>query len=353
MQAAADKRVLGDRDYKVLSTDYWTFPAALVTVSGTPDTKDYPINVTSETQAIKALVAYPSLSYAGENPFDYHLTLTDAAGTVVAESTASASAGMSQFFADISQGGYALGTWNIHVSGDLGAQDQDTIMGSRVTLTASRLASQARVRPALPLFTPTGTSSYYFQPGASGLAASPEGCSLQIGAPVGGLSNAQGSGICQTGSMGYAVNYGVGTPASFTAAAPLASGVTVGGTVTLKLYLADPLQAAWQPGFNPRVSLEVDAIDANGDLMAAVASGEWTVCNTVNGANVCNSGPQPVAGTYTVQIPPTTIPAGTRLAVLVSESAAVASASRTVYGGRGITGNFANAGVTLTTGTVK
>jgi len=55
MQAAADKRVLGDRDYKVLSTDTWTFTAAMATVNGTPDNRNYPFYVTAKTQAVKAL----------------------------------------------------------------------------------------------------------------------------------------------------------------------------------------------------------------------------------------------------------------------------------------------------------
>src|SRR2546427_11340378 len=62
LQQAADARVLSDRDYKGLSTDYWTFPAAPVTVNGVPDTRTYSLDVTSATQAIKALVSYPSLS---------------------------------------------------------------------------------------------------------------------------------------------------------------------------------------------------------------------------------------------------------------------------------------------------
>src|SRR5207249_3863344 len=86
MQQRTDTRVLNDRDYKVLSTDYWTFLAAPATVNGTPDTKDYPINVTSTTKAVKAIISYPSTSYLGINLFDYHLTLYDAAGSVVADS---------------------------------------------------------------------------------------------------------------------------------------------------------------------------------------------------------------------------------------------------------------------------
>jgi hypothetical protein len=51
--------------------------------------------------------------------------------------------------------------------------------------------------------------------------------------------------------------------------------------------------------------------------------------------------------------PRLTLPAGSRLSVVVRETAAVASGSRTVYGGAGLTANFADAGVTLTTGSLQ
>jgi hypothetical protein len=121
----------------------------------------------------------------------------------------------------------------------------------------------------------------------------------------------------------------------------------------LKFYLTDPLQPAWDGAQNPRVDLEIDAIDQNGELLVAVATGEWTVCNTVGGVHTCNTGPQPVAGVYTVDIPGVTIPAGTRISVLVSETGAVASTSRTVYGGRSLTTNYGDAAVKLTTGTLR
>ena len=352
LQQSADLRVQGDRDYAVLSTDDWTFLAAPVTANGVPDDRTYSLPVGSATRAIKALVAYPSLSYVGLNPFDYHLTLVDAAGKTVAESTASPSAGTSQLFADLTQDTYSYGAWTINVRGDLGAQDQDTLMGIRVTLTVAQLAPQARVSPALPVFTPTGSTTYFFQPGPAGLLTSPEGCNQQAGAPEGALATAPGAGSCQSGSMGYAVNYGAGVPASFTSA-PLAAPLTVGGTLALKFYLADPAQPLWEAGFNPRLGLEVDAVDASGDLLLAVAAGEWTVCNTVNGTRVCNTGPQPVAGTYAMEIPPITLPVGSRLSILARETAAVASASRTVYGGRGLAASFADAGITITTGTLQ
>jgi serine protease AprX len=352
MQQAADQRVLGDRDYSIQSVDYWTFSAAPATVNGVPDDRTYPLTVSSTTRAIKAIVSYPSLSYVGINEFDYHLTLVDAAGQTVAESTASSSAGTSQFFVDLRQGNYAYGAWTINVRGDLGAQDQDTIMGIRVTLAVSQLVPQTRVRQALPVFTPAGAAIYYFRNGAAGLPISPEGCDQQAGPPVAGLATTRGTAACQSGNMGYTFNYGAGVPGEFDSA-PLAAPVTVGGSLSVKFYLTDPAQPAWIATTNPRLGVEVDAIDANGDLLLAVASGEWTVCSTVNGAVTCNDGPQPVGGVYTMQIPPVTLPAGSRISVLVRETAAVTSASRTVYGGNGLTGGYSDAGVTFTTGSLQ
>jgi serine protease AprX len=349
LQQSRDQAVLGDRDYKVLSADYWTFPAAAATVNGTPDNRTYSLAVTSATKAVKAIVAYPSTSYVGINQFDYHLTLVDAAGKTVAESTASSSAGVSQLFVDLTKGSYTYGTWTINVRGDLGAQDNDTVMGIRVTLAVSQLAPQTRTVQRLPVFTASGSAPFYFQPGAAGLVTSPEGCNLQAGAPSGGLATTKWLGQCQSGTMGYATNYGADIPAIFNSA-PLPTSMTVGGNLTVKFYLTDPAQPAWVAAQNPRLDVEVDVIDANGDLVLPLGAGEWTVCDA-NG--VCRTGVQPTAGTYTMSIPGATIPAGTRLSIVVRESAAVASGSRTVYGGAGLSANFADAGVTLTTGSLQ
>ncbi|HET6263778.1 MAG TPA: S8 family serine peptidase [Usitatibacter sp.] len=348
MQKDADVRVLADRDYKVQGTDYFTFTAAPATVNGTPDTRSYSISVPATTRAIKALVSYPSLGYVGANVFDYSITLVDAAGRIVATSAADPSAGMSNLFADLTVGTYTYGTWTVNVRGELGAQDQDTLMGILVSVAVHQLAPQARVRPAMALFTPTGSASFYFTPGAAGLASSPEGCNLQVGGPKGGLAATPSTGACQSGSMGWAFNYGIGDAAVFTSA-PLAAPLTIGGTTTLRFYLTDPAQPAWTVAQNPGLAIEIDAVDANGELLLAAGAAEWDVCN----GNACNTGPQPVGGTYVATIPPITLPPGSRLSVVVYESAAVASASRTVWGGAGLGASYSDAGITFTTGTLQ
>jgi hypothetical protein len=85
-------------------------------------------------------------------------------------------------------------------------------------------------------------------------------------------------------------------------------------------------------------------------LLKAIAAGEWTLCND---AGVCTAGPTATKGVYTLNIPGATLPAGSRLSVVLLESAAVTSSGRTVYGGKTLTANFADAGVQFTTGTLK
>ena len=172
---------------------------------------------------------------------------------------------------------------------------------------------------------------------------------MQAGAPKGGLALTQATGNCQAGGMGYALNYGAGDVAVFTST-PLASPLTVGGPLTLTFYLADAAQPAWQLTSNPRLSIEVNAVDADGDLLKGIASGEWTLCND---AGICTAGPTATKGVYTLNVPGATLPAGSRLSVVLLESAAVTSTGRTVYGGKTLTANFADAGVKFTTGTLK
>jgi hypothetical protein len=216
-------------------------------------------------------------------------------------------------------------------------------------MTLAQLAPQTRTSPTLPKFTANGSTAFYFQPGAMGLSSSAEGCNQQEGAPKGGLSKTRAAGACQAGAMGYAVNYGAGDPAVYTSA-PLTAPVTVGGPMTFTVYLADPAETVWQAGFAPQLSVEVNAVDANGELIRAVASGEFDICDA---AGNCKTGPTPVRGVYTLNIPGVTLPAGSRLSVVMRESAAVASATHTVYGGKGTSTSYSDAGVKLTTGTLR
>jgi hypothetical protein len=117
--------------------------------------------------------------------------------------------------------------------------------------------------------------------------------------------------------------------------------------------MVDPLQSAWTAAQSPFMEFEIDAIDDNGDLVLAVAASQQNVCTTVNGTKTCNTGATPVGGVYTFEVPPVTLPAGTRISVLAYAAQVVTSTARTVYGGRGLTADFSDAGVTFTTGTLQ
>jgi serine protease AprX len=359
MQVTRDKQVLGDRDFSVIRTDYFSYVAPNVTVNGVPETRVFSVNVPSTTKAMKALVSYPSLGYVGENPFNYQLTVKDAAGKVVGQSTPAPNAGMSQLFVNFASTPVTYGTWTIEVFGESGANDQDVLMGNLVSIAAHQLAPQLRVAQEFPKtnYTATGSTTYYFTSGPAGALTSPEGCNQQVGAPVGGMSTTRPVGTCQSANMGYAINYGAeeagGTPAVFTSA-PLAAPMVVGGTATMKFYLVDPLQPQWQGVSNPRLVVEIDAVDAEGNLVAPIASGDIKICPTDTGNN-CFTGTTPTLGTYTMNVPPVSVPAGSRLSVTARLTAAVSSASRTLYGGAGTlgAGDFSQAGITLTTGALQ
>jgi len=253
------------------------------------------------------------------------LTITDAAGTVVAQSTASPSAGMSQIVVDLTSSGHALGDLERQRARRSRRAGSGHADGQPRDADVAQLTKQTRVSPALPSFTPTGTSAYFFQPvvGRRLVAGRLHDRGWRA---VGRPRERASAGVCQTGSMGYAVNYGAGMPASFTGV-PLGGGDDGRGLVTLKLYLNRSLVSAWQAAQNPRISLEVDAVDANGALITAVASGEWSVWQ--HGQRRAGLQHRRAAGRRRLhrQHPAVTIPAGARLSVLVETAVAELAAS--------------------------
>ena len=354
--SARDRAVLGDRDYSVLKTDYWTYAAPYVSLAGLPETPVFTFEVTSSTKAIKALVSYPSLGYVGQNPFNYQLTLKDAAGKIVATTAPAADAGMSFAFVDLAQvSGVQFGTWTVEVYGETGTQDGDTLMGNLISVAIHQLSPQKRTPQKMPAFTASGTASYYLRAGDRSLVPSTEGCDQQAGAPVARLSATRAAGTeqCQSGNVGYVVNYGAGIPADFTAAVgeKLAAPMTVGGTASFKWYLIDPASTAWMAAQSPFMEVEIDAVDDAGNLVLPVAAAQVKICSTVNGARVCNTDAK--GGVYTFSVPPVTIPAGLRLSVRVYQAQLVTSTARTVYGGKGLAADFSDAGITFTTGTLQ
>ncbi len=249
LQAAADERVLAGSAFRVNAADVWAFNPGPISVGGA-DTRAFGTVVPSGTTAVKAVVNYPSLGLVGVNPFDWQITLSDAKGKVLGRSTPSAAAGVSSVFVDLAGAGdVAFGTWKVEVKGVLGAADTDLLIGNVVTLAVAQLRAGESGGGTGPRFVREGSQSLNFQslsasatPLAGALAsalpvpldvASPEGCTLAVGAPKGRMGGARSTEACTTGAVGFAVTHAADSPAEFTSSAPLAQPVTFGGASSL------------------------------------------------------------------------------------------------------------------------
>jgi hypothetical protein len=114
--------------------------------------------------------------------------------------------------------------------------------------------------------------------------------------------------------------------------------VTVGGTGELALHLVDSLQPVWGTVLGGGVSVQLDAVAADGTVSAlTTGEGELSV------------GPAPTRSTYAVPVPAATVPAGSRLRLTIRISGIYTSTLRLLYGG----GAYADGGLTLQTGTLN
>ncbi|HMC08835.1 MAG TPA: S8 family serine peptidase [Actinomycetota bacterium] len=143
----ADAGVGAARSFSLLSSDFWSLPAPLVTVGGLLSTKTYSVMVPAQTRVVRGLVSYPTTSLLGVNVFDYQLTLADASGKVVAQSLPSGTAGISTLYVDLrTVPGVSYGAWTLQVKGNLGVADSDQIglLGGSVTAYLAQLQPPAR-----------------------------------------------------------------------------------------------------------------------------------------------------------------------------------------------------------------
>ena len=169
-------------------------------------------------------------------------------------------------------------------------------------------------------------------------ATSPEGCPLQAGAPTGGLAPTKNTAECQAGIVGYAVNYGVGTPAEFVSE-PLKAPLTIGGESQFTFYLVSEAQPATGAYGTGAITYALDAITSDGKTLG-VAGGDL--------AEGAVSGPTPSKSEYPLVIPPTAVPAGATLRLRLSVSCFCTSTTRFLYGGE-----FADAGLKTGIGSFK
>jgi len=124
-ELGADRaRLLKARSHTVLSSDLWTWEALPVTLGGL-DSHTVEVEVGDAVDAVKVTLAHPSGALVGLNGFEYPVTITDAAGTVVGTTEESFTAGVASIMVGV--GDLARGTWTFTISGDLGLSDPDTI----------------------------------------------------------------------------------------------------------------------------------------------------------------------------------------------------------------------------------
>lgn len=343
LQAGADARVLAARAGKVRVVDQWSFEAPVVSAGGS-HTRVFETAVAPGTRGVRAVVTYPSLALVGLNPFDWQLTLRDAGGDVVATSTASSEAGTSTLDVDLTgRAGLAFGTWEVELAGLVGAADTDSLIGNVVTVTLAQVEPQAPAATG-PTFVAAGSHTLNFQSSTATPVlplplATPEGCALSAGAPRGRMGGARNTDSCAAGGVGYALTFGADTPAEFTASAPLAAPVVLGGPSSLTLWLADPAAAAWTVAATSAVSYALDAVDGAGQA-TAIAAG--TLEREVGADEV---GPTPTRAEYGFGVAPVTVPAGSTIRLRLRFSGVYTSAMRLYFGGP-----YADAGVTLGAG---
>lgn len=336
-QRKADARVLADRDWKVLASDIWSFDASRLTVGGQPDSESFGFEVPAAAQGVKLTLGYPTVQ-GTLNYSTYDLVVTDGAGEPVeVEPVVSGGSGTTSALIDLRETKAAPGTWTVEVAGQLAASDPDTldsdsISGRKVELQAATLVAQARKTVETgPVFVAGDQSTIFFRPdGASGLPDA-DGCGADEGAPSGGLGSAplDPEAGCESGMVGYAVNYGAGVPATFTSE-PLPNDRTFGGAGNLLLHLSGP-------GAGGFLDWAVESIGPD-DEATQLAAG------TVEGAVAA-----PAAGTIDapLEMAPFTVPKGHRMRVSITLSAVANSAVRLLYG----TG-FESA-ITLTNGSFR
>jgi serine protease AprX len=145
--AQADARVLAADGYRVVRSDLWTYPAPRVSVAGS-DTQTYTVAVPSTTRFLKVTIAHPGLGVVCCNGMMYDVTVTDAAGTAVAQTTELTTNGSASAFVDLSKvtPKVKYGTFTVRVVGQLAASDPDTfdsdsLLGRMITTQVAQLVA--------------------------------------------------------------------------------------------------------------------------------------------------------------------------------------------------------------------
>jgi serine protease AprX len=347
----AEQRLLAARAWQVPDSTHWNWqaPAAgLDPVNG--DVRDLHLDVPAGTGALKVAMTYPSLAnQLGSNTASYSVSVMDAAGVQLGITTPSASWGSASALVDLRGKQWAPGRFTLHVVGDLVAGDElsrqvgappETTYVRQVTLVASLL--QPRHGPTPRRFSPTGELRLGFRADPAVPQTAPvtaEGCASQLSTrPLGRLLAGKPSPGCVSAPFGYATTEALPEsigPARFLGA-PLGAATVLGGRASIRLVLAD-VGRSWS-GATGRGTVEVRLISVSPEGTTAVLSG-W-----LTSARPLVEGPNE----FEVTFPPVVVASGLGVGLEL-----MADHSETTSGRLLFDGVYGNAGVTLTTGTLR
>lgn len=336
LQAESEAAMRAARPYSVVASDHWMFDQLLVTVLGL-DTRSFAVEVGDGVDAIRASIAFPGdLSLLGLNLlFEWSLTLYDPDGVAVASSSLLPDVGVSVLHADFDELGIAAqpGTWSIEAVGVTNSTQPALLYSSPLTVSVTQLATQAVEVAGPPPFVAAAEMVLGFD-GGSGQTSSPEGCDYDVTGVSASMTRGEVDASCHAGTVGYLVNYGASVPAEFVSE-PFDSDVSVGGTATLRYYLADALaDASSAGGLIADMAYQLDAVDDAGNVISAIAGGSLVDAGL--------AAPAPVFNEWTFDVPTSTVSAGSSLRLRMQFSGVYSSTMRLIWAGE-----FSDAGLTL------
>ncbi|MGH2725385.1 MAG: hypothetical protein ACRDKS_00245, partial [Actinomycetota bacterium] len=124
-QRAADRRVLRSLGHRVQRTDMWTYDAPPAAFEGS-DNRVFTTAVPRGVTHVKVTLAHPSLYAVQNNGMIYSVTVRDAAGKVIGETTeAAAGHGTSRVMIELKK--VAYGVFEFEVNGIMAVSDPDHI----------------------------------------------------------------------------------------------------------------------------------------------------------------------------------------------------------------------------------
>lgn len=115
LHEAAARRILKSREWKVPVSEHWSWELPVATVQGIPDTRELSLRVQRGIKAINLSVADANSIYFLREGH-YRVTVMDAAGTVIGQTTPTGLFG-SSLFIDLRSQKVAFGEWTLLVEG--------------------------------------------------------------------------------------------------------------------------------------------------------------------------------------------------------------------------------------------